>query len=207
MGIPQKGFIAPLLLILLAVLLVSGGAYVYMQKNQASQSVTTNPATQTTSTTQTSDSQIIDWVTYKDADYTNNKNNFTFDYPAAWRLDILPDYSLQIFSSSTETGATAYDNNGIVVEIGKGAINNTQEVKEWCEKSFNPWSPIFTNVYYLSVDGKKAYSLDYSYKEEFTGRRICITMGNDKYFLEGHPVNSRYMSIFERLVKSFQFTK
>jgi hypothetical protein len=45
----QKGFIVPLLLALVALLLASG-AYVYMQKNQAKQSAVVTPLTQATST-------------------------------------------------------------------------------------------------------------------------------------------------------------
>ena len=50
----QKGFIAPLLMVLVAVLLVGGGAYVYVQTKQTDQSATVTPTTtQTTPTAQT----------------------------------------------------------------------------------------------------------------------------------------------------------
>ncbi len=45
-----KGFIAPLLLALIALLLIGGGAYVYVHNKQASQSTVINPSAQATST-------------------------------------------------------------------------------------------------------------------------------------------------------------
>ena len=49
----QKGFISPLLLALIAILLVGGGVYVYVQKKQTSQQATVSETTQATSTAQT----------------------------------------------------------------------------------------------------------------------------------------------------------
>lgn len=50
----QKGFIAPLLLVTIILLLVGGGAYMYMQRKQVNQPVAESPVTQVTSTTPTS---------------------------------------------------------------------------------------------------------------------------------------------------------
>jgi len=55
MKISQKGFIAPLLLALIALLLIGGGAYVYVQNKQGNQSVVVDSTTQATSTTQLQD--------------------------------------------------------------------------------------------------------------------------------------------------------
>jgi len=51
----QKGFIAPLLLALIALLLIGGGAYVYVQNKPANQPVTASSTTQTTSAAQSQD--------------------------------------------------------------------------------------------------------------------------------------------------------
>lgn len=54
----SKGFIAPLLLVLVALLLIGGGAYMYIQKQQTNQSAIVNTITQATSTnTKISDSK------------------------------------------------------------------------------------------------------------------------------------------------------
>ncbi|GEM_PF-3153445 len=59
---PQKGFIVPLLLILIALILAGGGAYVFMQK-KVTEPVTEAPVTQTTSSAQTAATPIISSVT------------------------------------------------------------------------------------------------------------------------------------------------
>ncbi|MCR4285343.1 MAG: hypothetical protein NUW00_00440 [Candidatus Kaiserbacteria bacterium] len=59
----HKGFISPLLLALVTILLIGGGAYVYVQNKQASQSAVISPSVQSTSTTAgISDWQKSKWV-------------------------------------------------------------------------------------------------------------------------------------------------
>lgn len=55
MTISQKGFATPLLIALVAVLLIGGGAYVYVQNKQTSQSAAVSSVTQATSTAQVAD--------------------------------------------------------------------------------------------------------------------------------------------------------
>jgi hypothetical protein len=81
-----KGFIAPLILIIIALVVLGGGAYVYTQNKQANppanenvalpQATSTIPVTnQKTSTQQVPDSQTADWKTY-----TNTKYGFEFKF-------------------------------------------------------------------------------------------------------------------------------
>lgn len=67
----QKGFIAPPLLALIAILVLGGGAYVYVQKKQANPPVTANSTAQTAT-----------WNTHK-----NTKYNYEIKYPDTWMLD------------------------------------------------------------------------------------------------------------------------
>ena len=68
----QRGFIVPLLLALIAVLLIGGGAYVYVQFKNFNPSATDLPLTQATSTSQTSN-----WKTY-----TNYAFGFSIQLPS-----------------------------------------------------------------------------------------------------------------------------
>lgn len=61
----QRGFIMPLLLALIAILLVGGGAYVYTQNKQTSQPAVIDQTPQTTSTAQTPSSQTAGPLTIK----------------------------------------------------------------------------------------------------------------------------------------------
>lgn len=76
MNIPPKGFIVPLLLIVIAILLAGGGAYVYIQPKQGNAPTTASSTTQTVSVTQTSDRKT----------YVSAKYGFSFSYPAAWTV-------------------------------------------------------------------------------------------------------------------------
>jgi uncharacterized protein (UPF0333 family) len=55
----HKGFISPLLLAIIAVLFIGGGAYVYMQNKQANQPTAMTLTTQASSTTQATASQAV----------------------------------------------------------------------------------------------------------------------------------------------------
>lgn len=210
MKTPQKGFVVPLLLILTAIFFIGGGSYAYLQAKQNNQPAVIGLDIQATSTIKTSNSQTETWVTYTDAAY-KDINHFIFDLPMEWRVDTIPDHSLEIFSSSTDYGATRYDKHEITVEIGQWG-NSTQEIKKWCEDTFsinpaNP-TPIFANAHYLTVDTYHAYSVDYFNPDDQTasGRRICIAKGDGRYLLDESPANSRFMPSFDRIVKSFKFT-
>lgn len=80
-----KGFISPLLLALIAILLIGGGAFVYVQtKNQGNQVVVgTVTSPQSISTAQTSSSQTANWKTY-----INSQYKFTFQYPTTAKVEI-----------------------------------------------------------------------------------------------------------------------
>jgi|CXWL01.1.fsa_nt_gi hypothetical protein len=76
----QKGFILPLLLIVIAILFVSGGVYVYTQKYQNTEPVTNNVTlSQATSTAQNINSKTADWKTY-----ISKERGFEVKYPPDW---------------------------------------------------------------------------------------------------------------------------
>lgn len=73
----QRGFIVPLLIAIIAVLVVGGGVYLYTQNN--SQQPTALQATN--SLLATSSNQYAGWKTY-----SNTKYGFSFKYPAGYDL-------------------------------------------------------------------------------------------------------------------------
>src|SRR3990167_8783511 len=97
----NKGFILPLLLGIIALLVVGVGVYVYknkkvevpivpetgaQQSDQVQQTNTQTPAVNTQTNNSNSQSDTSNWKTYK-----NIKYNFEFKYPSDWDLESL-DY-------------------------------------------------------------------------------------------------------------------
>jgi len=98
----HKGFALPLILAIIALLL-AGGAYAYLQKNQTNQPVSGNVASQqATSTAQTSDSKIAGWKTYE-----NQKYGFQMQYPANLEFDSYESshgvFTFQVSKAKTPT--------------------------------------------------------------------------------------------------------
>lgn len=79
----QKGFVTPLLLAIIGILLIGGGAYVYMQQKSANQPEVAN--------------QTADWKTY-----TNTKDGYQLKYPADWQTEEKPSVSIRIFNPSVQ---------------------------------------------------------------------------------------------------------
>lgn len=100
----KKGFIAPLLLILVAILVFGGGAYTYVQNKQINQPVT---VPQATSTAQTSDSQAADWNTYR-----NDKYGFTLLFPKAWGKSLTVASQPERFSDGSAGESVMFNYGG-----------------------------------------------------------------------------------------------
>lgn len=117
-----KGFIAPLLLALIALILIGGGAYVYTQKKQENPPVTGNvalpQATSTIPTTkqtapvaQTTNSQTVDWKTY-----TNTQYGFEFKFPPELKGNTSGDqFGGSVSGNSVNLMVTIVDKNSALV--------------------------------------------------------------------------------------------
>ncbi|MFZ2167292.1 MAG: hypothetical protein WAV50_00295 [Minisyncoccia bacterium] len=79
----QRGFIVPLLLIVIALVFAGGGAYVYTQKKSEVPSVAQNLPI-AASTAQTSDSKTAGWKTYT----ATAPYNLQFKYPADFTVEV-----------------------------------------------------------------------------------------------------------------------
>lgn len=71
----KKGFVVPLLLAIIAVLVIGGGVYVYQSKKAEA------PAVVDAQVQQTNNSDSVDTANWKT--YTNEKYGFSFQYPAS----------------------------------------------------------------------------------------------------------------------------
>lgn len=139
----HKGFIVPLLLALIALLL-AGGAYVYVQKNQTNQLVTGNVALpQATSTTPTSNSQTADWKTY-----TNVQYGFSFKYPNNYS-NTDPSSSLALASAPQALFNLAVKDGDIMQVYVLNKVFDPTNIQSLYGKIQNPEM--------LTIDNKDAY--------------------------------------------------
>src|SRR3989344_992180 len=87
----NKGFIVPVLLVIIALLVVGGGVYIYTKNKQSDQknTQTENTTAQPLETAQESTTQNSDWKTY-----TNDKYGFSIKYPKDLKApQELPNYA------------------------------------------------------------------------------------------------------------------
>lgn len=122
----KHGFIVSLVLIIIAILVVGGGTYIFTQTKPADPSATANPTLpKATSTAQTSD-----WKTYKNTLY-----GLEFKYPSGWYIwdgeDHKSDVGIYIYEHRTGPDLPGVTRMMI---IGRGE-NETTDVKTYAEKN------------------------------------------------------------------------
>lgn len=131
----KKGFISPLLLALIAVILIGGGAYVYVQATKQGTPPVT-PTTQTTSTAQTSE-----WKIYTNSEpnsclrintkelgfvYIHNTDAFekySISYPAD--AQITEESGLDVPCALDLSKATSYKSGNLTISYGIDSNENT----------------------------------------------------------------------------------
>lgn len=112
----KKGFIAPLFLALVALLILGGGAYVYVQIKQIDSNAH-NPPEITASTTQTSNPQTTGWKTY-----TNAKYGFEFEYPD----NFVKSFEQESTDANTAKFTADFRISGCTITEGGTGINDSK---------------------------------------------------------------------------------
>lgn len=228
----QQGFISPLVLALIAILLVGGGAYAYVQtKNQGNQATTgVGVDTKATSTAQTSEVETLNNGLYK-----NLKDGFQFQVPNTWKLTpgYLPVFitnsgtrvlGTQSFLESSdlnrilqggEGGATWEWKQGATIYI---SVNPSTTIKfkdlqesgrSYQDKSGqNKTGPAWINVKEIKVAGEDALTYDLPSSGDSTDMHFFAFLHNDLW-IRG---NIQYkgldgQKIFDNLLATFKFTK
>lgn len=75
-----KGFISPLLLALIAVLLISGGVYVYVQQKQANESVSTEQESKDSITVQNIQGRVVTFKVVGNSEQTCTEHEYKVDF-------------------------------------------------------------------------------------------------------------------------------
>ena len=182
----NRGFIAPFLIISIAILLVGG--YLYTQNQKAAPYPSTNSsllATSTTQTTnsqtpsqtptsvQTNDSQTTGWKTY-----INTKYGFSFKYPSTWFSQESADGISFAKSPITTTnrfatffvGPMYINKEGGVPQVGTPEVYHSMY---YGVDSYNPGTQV--TAQWITINGIPAF---YHY-----------VVGNDKRF----PIDNRFV--------------
>lgn len=133
----QRGFIVPLLLILISVLLVGSGAYWYTQTKPVNQPAVVEQTVQATSTTQTSISQTAGWKTFRNETY-----RFELQYPIDWTLKTEGGLVNETTGANEETWYLTLDSPKNIA-VANAHPNSEGEPDYWIEispgKSLNDW--------------------------------------------------------------------
>jgi len=170
----HSGFIAPLLLVFIAVLLIGGGAYVYTQNKQENPSAISS--NQATSTSQIADSsalpvifsvsptRIVPWGKSSGTKFTITGKNFDYVYPSSCdpysckTNECLQQECLQqnhVFFKITNSSG-----HSLIVEdypsLGPGDFSVTEIIGSSAYNGNHAWEPVLPGQYLLnvSVDGR-----------------------------------------------------
>lgn len=193
MKISHKGFIAPLLLALVALLLIGGGVYVYVQSKQTNQPITA------TSTTQTSNSQTATWKTYQ------NDKGFEIKYPASnWRVEmkngggsITATSQAEIFAivNSDGTDSVSFDIGTLGSErliSSRVAAKNLSQYVNLLPKTDQTGKVIRKFVQVVTTAGQQAYwyqTYEWSVAKQIYdwSSQVYLQHGNDIYEIGINP--------------------
>ena len=140
----NKGFILPLLLGIIALLVVGVGVYVYknkkvevpivpetgaQQSDQVQQTNTQTPAVNTHTNNSNSQSDTSNWKTYK-----NIKYNFEFKYPSDWDLESL-DY-VPVPQQPSQLGVSVFFKpSGTLILLSINLFNSGAQTEEMINTS------------------------------------------------------------------------
>jgi len=211
----QKGFALSLLIVIIATLLIGGGAYVYVQNKQASQPAAENSTAQATSTTQTSNSQTADWKTY-----TNTKYGFEIKYPTIWNANPCQDFYIR-FGTPGEIKAKScsYEGYGetlplpdyprVTIAVG---INPEITVPSAIENAKTTGLKDITQSE-INIDGIKATViqgriLQGGSKGFIDAETVVVAANGYTYIFEyGGSPHPEYLELFNNMVSTVKFLK
>ena len=209
----QKGFVVPLLVAIIALLVVSAGVYVYENK-KAEVPIVTNTeiqqpdqVQQQTNTqtlpvnTQTINSNSIDTSNWKT--YTNSNPAFSFNYPSSWNPPVINQQNTRVFTDfgngfSVTTGFY-YDQvkgrNSTVLEIING-YKNSSTIKNVQTENIKVDGHLATKITYYGSDTKKNYTDVYIYQDQQIQEK----------FIELNADDSVDATTFNQILSTFKFT-
>jgi len=187
----QRGFVIPLVIAIISVLVIGGGVYYSKNKSTADQAITDKNQTNSTH-----NNELSDWKTHKD-----NQYGFEFKYPSNWSLEKIdqggfqgwvfrnyPDYGFYLgiihhpYTQGIESGVN--DNKKLTQIAGHKALSGgTSE--------YVITSPPTQDSVYAEIE-TESYSP--------SAHMITLSMSSNNHTKE-------MRLIFSQILSSFKFTK
>ena len=214
----KKGFIVPILIAIIALLVAGGGAYIYQNKKTEVPAVvdtTTqqlNQIQQQTKSSQT-DTSTLNWETYSNAD-------FSLKYPATWYLNSSSPGFINItnYDSSVIPGSDApISSENIWINVSSyppGKYNNfsiNETLESWVNKIglSDKQNILIDDI--KAVRGKIIYTGEeesgYFQKGESSGDLVLVTYNSKGYLISYSPNDSKFINTFNQILSTFKFTK
>ncbi len=159
----QKGFVVPVILVVIALFVVGGGVYVYSNKKAEA------PAVIDTGAQPANDSQSINVEKYQDTE-----NGFQFNFPSNWKV-VQHKVGLENVKVSTiqspDFNQVVHEAEESYTELKQGAeisvyVQTSPSAKTIKDlQDFNKLGrggPVFVNERIIKVDGKDVLRYDYT---------------------------------------------
>lgn len=179
----QKGFVTLLMLILIALLVIAGGVYLYMQKNRSSTAVPNDIAT-TTAEVESNTTSVFRPVAPGVEPYEMSRNS---------------DFSMVRFQYNRDATSVYYVEHGVVYDL-PGADLSTFEILTGSIFETNPYAVDKNNVYYL---GAVIPGADPSTFHVINGGDYAVD--NHAAYWEGNTISGVDLTTFS--VDSSEFTQ
>ncbi|MEI7709296.1 MAG: PsbP-related protein [bacterium] len=210
----QKGFIVPLLLAIIAVLVIGGGFYISQIKKSEAPATVTNETQQSNLQSDTSDSKIFSEI------YQDIENGFYFNFPSDWSIVQpktglkgspesysyiqSPDFN-QIKHEGEESYTELKQGAEIFVYVQKSPSAKTIKDLEEFNKLGRDSGSAFVDERIVKVDGKDALLYDYTGYGGSSGHHFELLNNNRWIRIDIRHKGLDGKGVFDTILSTFKF--
>ena len=188
----QKGFVLPLLIGIIALLVIGGGIYVYESKKVETPIIDTKAVQVDQTQPVVTQNNASGWQTYS---YTDSRNAFSFQYPSGWNLkDLKPttstgDHTVIIESPDSTTQKP-------ITWQSVGLRSTTAQIAQFSNLTYNKPEKSMVTIGTISATEFNDNSID--------GSWIIFEKNGYTYTVSSRNVD---MASFEKFYGSLTFSK
>lgn len=173
----QKGFIGTIVLIILGVLVIGGGAYIYLQKSQTPQKTTSTNGTQ----------EPLEQQNETNSSIINNIAGFSFSVPAGWHIWEGASAGQELLLS---------DDFITVMDEAIKEMDSTKTISAQTAQKIKPYQEFMNN---WNVSTAKTISftsanIDYKNKDLAVAGKIMSTTIDSQDMIDQHAITMNFTS-------------